>query len=178
MPPGLLNQKSTLSVAQPSVQDPKLQDKEHILLCLTRLNDKSTQRAAADDLASIVRVSTSDCYTLHSSSTHVAIRLVDLALLSTRQALNSHSLSVLVHNICTSGAWEPKPYAKKVKALHCKQSISVWAMQCSQCSVLSHYSTDLHDVSPQVECNSMLHVYISASFLSTGVHQSFGMASI
>jgi hypothetical protein len=88
------------------------QSKERILLCLTRLNDKATQRLAAEDLALIVRV----CV---GGSPDRSVHANMMAKTKTQprrhtQDLDVVGLSTLVNSICTAGAWEPKPFAKKV----------------------------------------------------------------
>eukprot|EP00878_Enallax_costatus_P033642 GHUV01037184.1.p1 GENE.GHUV01037184.1~~GHUV01037184.1.p1 ORF type:complete len:142 (+),score=27.16 GHUV01037184.1:321-746(+) len=63
--------------------DTKSRQKDAILQCLTRLNDKSTLRVAADELSAIIR------------------------------SLDADDLAAVVQSICTTGAWEPKAFAKK-----------------------------------------------------------------
>ncbi|WIA12977.1 hypothetical protein OEZ85_006589 [Tetradesmus obliquus] len=77
--------RTTLGANKPGT-NPALAEKDHrtkILLCLTKLNEKSTLRAAAEELSVIIR------------------------------ALDNDSLQALVQSICSTGAWEPKAFAKK-----------------------------------------------------------------
>jgi hypothetical protein len=88
-------------------------NRDTILQCLTRLNEKATQRSAAEELGTIVQVR------LHQ---HGPLQnLVVAYQLHDAQALEADSLSFFISSICSTGPWEPRPSVRKARtalALH------------------------------------------------------------